>query len=252
MPDSAPTPEQTPDQPSPLLASTKSEIELPETTPTPTPKFLPNPTPLIKAPARPSPRPPKKPSPKPTPRPTPKPTPKPKPKKTVIAKASPRPTPELKPPPSKSDDDQEIESRAPPKDLAGTDRSADNESGDKAGGNGGGTNGSGGGAGRGNGTAKTSEIASYGRMLHDRLYSAWTQPTTTVSSSAKISTLVRLRIEKDGRVSDFQVVRPSGNVAVDESVAAIGKRVSQVDPLPAALRSDGHYDVKINFELNSD
>ena len=137
------------------------------------------------------------------------------------------------------------------KDVAATDRSGDTASAEKSAGSTSGTSGSGPNGGRGNGTSKTAEVASYGRMLHDRLYSAWSQPTTSVSSSAKISTVVRLRIEKDGQISDFEIIRPSGNVAVDESVAAIGKRVSHVDPLPAALRGSGHYDVKINFELNS-
>jgi hypothetical protein len=39
---------------------------------------------------------------------------------------------------------------------------------------------------------------------------------------------------------------------VDESVATIAKRVTQVDPLPAGLGNGDHYDVKINFELNSE
>ena len=89
-------------------------------------------------------------------------------------------------------------------------------------------------------------------MLHDRFYSEWVQPTTTVTSGAKISTLVKIRIEKDGRVSNFEIIKPSENVVVDESVATIARRVTQVDPLPAGLGSGDHYDVKINFELKSE
>ncbi len=65
-----------------------------------------------------------------------------------------------------------------------------------------------------------------------------------------MSTLVKLRIEKDGRVSRFTILKPSGNVVVDESVATVGKRVKQVDPLPGGFGDS--YDVNINFELNSD
>ena len=72
-------------------------------------------------------------------------------------------------------------------------------------------------------------------MLHDRFFSEWEQPTSVVASGVKMSVLVRVRIEKDGRVSDFALVRPSGNVVVDESVAAVAKRVTKVDPLPAGL-----------------
>ena len=92
----------------------------------------------------------------------------------------------------------------------------------------------------------------YGSMLHDRFYSEWVQPTTAVPFGAKLAVLVKLRIEKDGRVSSFEIVKPSNNVIVDESVAAIAKRVTQVDPLPAGLGNGDHYTVRINFELNSE
>ena len=92
----------------------------------------------------------------------------------------------------------------------------------------------------------------YGSMLHDRFYSEWVQPTNIPSTGAKNSVLVKIRIEKDGRVSNFEVVRPSGNDDLDHSVTAVAKRVTQVDPLPAGLGNGEHYDVKINFELNSD
>ena len=104
--------------------------------------------------------------------------------------------------------------------------------------------------GRAGGGSSASEFGWYGHMLHDRFYSAWIQPTTSVPSGSKISTLVELRIEKDGRVSKFEIIKPSENVVVNESVAAIAKRVTQVDPLPAGLGSGDHYDLKINFELN--
>jgi TonB family protein len=89
-------------------------------------------------------------------------------------------------------------------------------------------------------------------MLHDRFYSAWIQPTTNVPSGSKISTLVNVRIEKDGRVSKFEIVKPSGNATVNESVAAVAKQISHVDPPPTGLIKGDHYDVKINFELNTE
>jgi TonB family protein len=89
-------------------------------------------------------------------------------------------------------------------------------------------------------------------MLHDRFYSAWIQPTTTAASGARISTLVKVRIEKDGRVSSFEIIKPSENIVVNESVGAVAKRVTEVDPPPDGLGNGDHYDVKINFELNTD
>ena len=106
-------------------------------------------------------------------------------------------------------------------------------------------------AGHAGGAGGESQFGWYGSMLHDRFYSEWAQPTT-VSTTAKISALVKIRIEKDGRVSSFDIIKPSGNAVVDESVGAVSKRVTQVEPLPTGLGNSEHYDVKINFELNAE
>ncbi|HJT80851.1 MAG TPA: TonB C-terminal domain-containing protein [Chthoniobacterales bacterium] len=255
QPEETPTPDHEEDE-SLLLASAKSEIELPAPTPSATPTATPSPktapSPLVKKPPKSSPRPPRKPRPRPTPRPTPKPTPKPRPEEVVLAKAKQKPTPEKEPaketdgPNDKSEKDPQSPAESEQADADGDVTS--NEGAPAASANAG----SGSGGTGGSGMTKNSELASYGRMLHDRFYGEWDQPTSSVASTAKISTLVRVRIEKNGRVSHFEIVRPSGNVLVDESVAAMGKRVNQVDPLPPALRARGHYDLKINFELNSD
>jgi TonB family protein len=106
----------------------------------------------------------------------------------------------------------------------------------------------------GNGVGKSDAATAnyYTGMLHDRFYSAWQQPQTLVASGAKLSAVARIQIEKDGRVSAFNIVRPSGNVLVDESVNAAGRKVTQVDALPAEMSSAGHYDVNVNFALNSE
>jgi TonB family protein len=108
------------------------------------------------------------------------------------------------------------------------------------------------GSGRAGGAGSESQFGWYGSMLHDRFYSEWVQPTTVATAGAKNSVLVKLRIEKDGRVSSFEVVRPSGNTELDESVKALANRLSRVEPLPDGLGKGDHYDVKINFELNSE
>src|SRR6266702_1139346 len=192
-----------------------------------------------------------------TPTATPKATPKPTPNKTVLAKASPKPSPKVKPTPKDADKKKEeaevdtkkkkIAKAAPAKtDADDTDLPVKKASPSHTGGHKGDSAATGGHA------AGASEFGWYGNMLHDRFYSEWVQPTTTVTSGAKISTLVKIRIEKDGRVSKFEIIKPSENVVVDESVATIARRVTQVDPLPAGLGSGDHYDVKINFELKSE
>jgi len=231
----SPTPEPkllSPDEPEkkePLVAAATSEIELPTPKPTATSTPSPNPTPKPKA--------------------TPRPSPKPTPKKTVVAKASPKPSPKVKPSPTKSTEEAEkADANAEKMKIAKT-SPAKNGSSSQTGTGKVSSAGKGGHAGGGN---STSEFGWYGNMLHDRFYSAWIQPTTNVVSGTKISTLVKVRIERAGRGSGFEIIKPPENVVVNESVAAIAKRVTQVDPPPAGLGNGDHYDVKINFELNAD
>ena len=217
-------PDQTADE-KPVVTAARSEIELPSATPKPTATATPvkpSPTPASKA------------------KTTPKPIQKPTPRKTVVAKASPKPSTKPKPSPAKASAKVEKKDKITlaKKDSAPQSGSGQSESTGKAGSAGGGSSGS--------------EFGWYGNMLHDRFYSAWIQPTTNVPSGTKISTLVNVRIEKDGRVSKFEIVKPSENATVNESVAAVAKQVSQVDPPPTGLIKGDHYDVKINFELNTE
>jgi TonB family protein len=229
----------------PVLTSAPSEIQLP--TPTASPARTPPPTststPKAKA----------------TPKSTPKPNPKPTPKKLTVAKASPKPSAKAKPTDEekhqaekKADTAQaekkriELVKNETAEAMAAAKKSPATQTGNGKGvtaGTGGGQIG---------GSATESQFGWYGSMLHDRFYSEWVQPTTVVNASGKNSVLVKLRIEKDGRVSSFEVVRPSGNAELDESVKALANRVSRVDPLPDGLGKGDHYDVKINFELNSE
>ena len=215
----------------PLLTAAKSEIELP--IPTPTPTSTPKPT------ATPAPK----------PKETPKPTPKSTPKKTVLAKASPKPSPKVESSATKSADKAKKADAKAEKNTIAKAASGKNGSSSQ---NGTGKGSSAGKGGHAGGGKSASEFGWYGNMLHDRFYSAWIQPTTTVASGTRISTLVKVRIEKDGRVSSFEIIKPSENIVVNESVAAIAKRVTQVDPPPAGLGNGDHYDVRINFELNTD
>jgi TonB family protein len=230
----------------PVVTTAKSEIELPSPTPKPTPSATLKPTPTA---------PPKT---KTTPKPSPKPARNathsvaggPSPKKTLTPTRSEKPAQKPKPNPSKASAKSEKKDKIT---LAKKD-SASQSGSEQAGSTGKAGNGSGlpavASAKAGGGSA--SEFGWYGDMLHDRFYSAWIQPTTNVPSGAKISTLVNVRIEKDGHVSKFEIAKPSGNATVNESVAAVAKQVSQVDPPPTGLIKGDHYDVKINFELNTE
>ncbi len=209
----------------PVVTTAKSEIELPTATPKPTATATPakpTATPALRAKI------------------TPKPIPKPTPRKTLVAKASPKPAakPKLSPAKANAKSEKKDKITLAKKDSASQTGSEQSGSTGKAASAGGGSG--------------TSEFGWYGNMLHDRFYSAWIQPTKNVPSGAKISTLVIVRIEQDGRVSKFEIAKPSENATVNESVTAVAKQVSQVDPPPTGLIKGDHYDVKINFELNTE
>jgi TonB family protein len=220
--ESQPSKEDEAEQERPAVTA-KSEIELPSPTPTATPGAKPTETPTSK------------------PKATPKPVPKPTPKKILSAKASHKPSPKAKPSAAKSSEkpsEKKALAKTESPSQSGSGKTSPDRSGQSAVTSGGGSS--------------ASEFGWYGNMLHDRFYSAWIQPTTNVPTGAKISTLVKVRIEKDGRVSKFEIIKPSGNVVVNESVRVVAKQVTQVDPPPAGLGNGDHYDVKINFELNTD
>jgi outer membrane biosynthesis protein TonB len=222
---SSPPPEETPtpEKPAPpeenqsMPAPAKSEIQLPIASPHPTPSATA------------------------TPNPSPRASPKPSPKK----KASPKPsaTPDKKKSKSETTPAKEKEKA---KNLAA--KKGDARKSEKKETT---TKGAGGGGAQGSASSVSADAGWYGNMLHDRFYREWAQPTTVVASGAKLSALAKIRIEKDGRISNFKIVRSSGNVVVDESIDAVGKKVTRVDALPAGIGTSGHYDVNINFALNS-
>ena len=224
----SPTPEETPtpEKPVPpeenqsMPAPAKSEIQLPTATPYPTPSATATPNPSPRASPKPSPK--KKTSPKPTP-------------SSEKKKSKPQATPT-----KEKDNTKKLAEKGDPK-------KSEKKSGETTGKNAGATAGKG----QANGSFASENAGWYGNMLHDRFYREWAQPITVVASGAKLSALARIRIERDGRISDFKIVRPSGNVVVDESVEAVGKKVTRVDALPAGIGNSGHYDVNINFALNS-
>ena len=209
------TPPSAPDSAEEPRQSAPSEIQLPTPTPvpTPSPKRTATPTPV----------------PTPVPKASVKPEPKPSPKKTAESKSTPKPSPKKSATPAEQKKAEENGKKAPATvSPSGADRPGTTDTA---------------------GAAQASEFSWYGKMLHDRFYSEWVQPTTSVAVGARMSALVRIRIEKDGRISKFTIARPSGNIVVDESVAAIAKKVTQVDPLPKGL-GGAFYEVNINFELN--
>jgi TonB family protein len=255
-PTPSPTPEQdqqmaspTPDDhsaPSQMVIATPTPaatpVSTPEMTPTPEPTDTPEPTP--------------KPTPRETPKPKPKASPKPKPKHKPKPKTS--PSPHKHPSPHKSptpDDDPTADTGddAPTKSAKAAFKKATGHAltggtdGDigTAPGTGGGHRGGNGHAGGGN---TQGDFGWYHSMLHDTFYGRWIEPTSIATNSSSYSALVKIRIEKDGTISDVSLAKSSGNEVMDQSVMDAARKVTQVDPLPDGLGDGGAYEVTINFE----
>ncbi len=96
---------------------------------------------------------------------------------------------------------------------------------------------------------RNSEAGRYSHRMHNRFYEAWVQPTTVGLPRGKISVPIDVEIDLHGTIASFKIVRPSGNAAVDQSIAAVGRRIQHVAPPPGA--SAGKlFRLRIFFELD--
>jgi TonB family protein len=265
-------PEPTPERPqvTPPPPPLEQQSELPISTPTPTPERRPRPTPGPSIEETPKPTP--KPTPERTPRPTPKPTPKPTPR------ATPKPSPEHspKPKPTENVEDEEKEkpkekekqnneetakpkSKSSPKprgspgkpEKKGTPASSPSGDEETAGakskgkqGHGEESNHSGSDSGSGSGD---SGLEGYVGILTNRFQAAWDQPTSEMALGKTLSVTVKIKIEADGTVTEFEIVEGSGNAVVDDSVREAGKKLIKLPPPP-----DGRaFSAPVRFELGN-
>jgi TonB family protein len=124
------------------------------------------------------------------------------------------------------------------------------KSGGSGSGSGEGPSGPGNGAGQGSGGGSiASELGWYNEMIHDRFHEQWDQPTVAAGVPAEnYVALLKIRIEKDGRVSSYSLSKPSGVAVMDSSVLAAAARVKKIAPLPDRLAKRGAYEIAIKFE----
>jgi TonB family protein len=226
-----PTPEPTPEDdtipldPTPKPTATATPTPKPTATPTPKPKSTPKPTATPKATT--------KPSPKPTPKSSPKPTASPK--VTSKGEASPKASATAGASPKAAGSPTEQTSASSSASATKSAKASAVQSGASAG--------------RSGGAGDSSQFGWYHELIHDRFYSQWDQPTSIFDSSKSFVCTLQIRIEPSGKISDIKILKPSGNVIMDESVMAAAHRVLQIDPPPAGLSGGGAYMVNINFEL---
>ncbi len=87
----------------------------------------------------------------------------------------------------------------------------------------------------------------YSHTMHNRFYEAWVQPKIVGAPLGKVSVPVDVRIDPRGRVLSFKPARLTGYRRIDESIAAVGRRVRRVTPPPV---SEGEFKLRIYFELD--
>jgi TonB family protein len=198
---------------------------LPKATPTPTPRPKPTPTPTPQ---------PKRTTPSPTPKPKPKPAATATPAKTVAKLATPKPG--VKPVTPKITD-----SSAKPQGTGAGSGNAPSGSGNA-------TNaGTKGGPGAPGGS--TAMLTAYFKKVEAQFHREWEQPLTVVRSGKDVEAHVRLRAAADGTVESLKLVKPTGNLEVDQSIEQALQRVKKVEKPPAELLKNGVLDELVAFIL---
>jgi colicin import membrane protein len=109
--------------------------------------------------------------------------------------------------------------------------------------------GAGGFGGGSQGTVRVSpELLEYFRKLEERVRESWVLPEALVRDAGALTVVVRIVIEKDGRVSDTRVEKGSGNAYFDESVQRAIRKASPVPIPPERLRGgEEYYEVGFRF-----
>jgi TonB family protein len=223
-------------QPEPDAAAPELEAPIaePPQTGNPPPSDLVEPKETI--PETPKPATPKPITPKPKPEPTPKPKPSSSPTPKAQAKTSPKPKNSASPKPVAN-----VASRKPMETGNNAEKSgtAEKENGIAGSGNGSGKTGS--------GSGDLSEFSWYFEMIHDRFYSRWAQP---VGLGQDVVATLRLRIMKDGTISNREMIRSSDNPQMDESVLRAAQKLERIDALPKGLGNGEYFDVNVKFKVD--
>ncbi len=89
------------------------------------------------------------------------------------------------------------------------------------------------------------EVARYQALIYQTFYRAWDQPRIHLPGALAVA---RIRVQRNGQISQREVIRRSRNSAFDESVQQALDAVAQLPPLPASL-AGRHHDFTLEFEL---
>ncbi|MBV8586191.1 MAG: TonB C-terminal domain-containing protein, partial [Verrucomicrobia bacterium] len=88
-------------------------------------------------------------------------------------------------------------------------------------------------------------IGAYAEIIKNRFVAAWNQPHGEIPAGSNLVATVRLRIQPDGTVTEFEIVEGSGNSVVDESVREAGRKILKLPPPPGGTA----FSPVLRFEL---
>jgi colicin import membrane protein len=100
----------------------------------------------------------------------------------------------------------------------------------------------------GTGTGPATDMDLYYGYVFKILYEAWIQPSDLAGS--QISSSVRIRVKKDGTILARDMIRPSGNAVMDQSVMKAVNKFNRLKPLPASFNGSSK-DITIDFQLEA-
>jgi TonB family protein len=92
-----------------------------------------------------------------------------------------------------------------------------------------------------------SALVGYVGILTNRFQAAWNQPTSEMALGKMLKVTVKLKVEPDGTVTEFEIVEGSGNMVVDDSVREAGKKITKLPPPPNGQT----FSAPVRFELGN-
>ncbi len=96
---------------------------------------------------------------------------------------------------------------------------------------------------------QTDVPAWYYALVRDAMNAAWNEPAG-LSLPPGATTRVRIRVQRDGRITRREQIRSSGNSTMDSSVMTAVNSVTRLRELPSEVRGE-YKDITIDFELQS-
>ena len=87
----------------------------------------------------------------------------------------------------------------------------------------------------------------YYALVRQTMYDAWNQPSSLAGQSG-LTAEVTIRVLRDGRITEREMTRSSGNSIMDDSVMQAVRAVTQLRALPPQFPGNS-YEITIEFEL---